>query len=207
MKWGAVCCWFLSMCSPGWASDCLEYKLTPKIVINTPDWSKEVVQPKKTMDLWHGVVVATLVDNYDIVADVNKVDDGFCVGLKTVNAVVGYENFRVNIDIRHKPETCEYKAVLAHEDKHIKTYLSVIDDFKKDLHDSVYAAADSVMPVWVESKDNLDDAIEVLNNRLQVHPELIVVKQKIKAAEEIKNKQVDYMENGADLKKCGVKNI
>ncbi len=195
-----VFCAVLSV--PAWATDCLQFKKIPGVYINTPDWSKTVVQPRAPMDLWHGNVIATFVDNYQIDADVNPVNGGFCIGINSVNAVVGYSDFNVQIDIRHVPGTCEYNAVLAHEDKHIKTYLSVMDDFRGDLQRALYTAADSVMPVFVETRDMADEAIDAINEKFQSHPELILIKQKINAAQEIRNKQVDKDENGADLKGC-----
>ena len=184
------------------ANDCLKFKKNPAVFVNLPDWEKVVVQPKTPMDFWHGNVVATLVDNYDFVADVNPVDDGFCVGLKTVEALVGYSEFIVQIDMRHVPKSCSYNAVLKHEDKHIESYLSVIDDFKPDLQQSMFVAADSVMPVFVKSKDDVDAVIDLFNMEFQKHPEIILLKQKIKAAQEIRNKQIDQNESGAELDKC-----
>lgn len=189
-------------CAGADANDCMQYKKNPGVFINAPDWKKIVVQPKEPMNFWHGNVVATFVDNYDLVTDVNPVDGGFCVGLKSVDSVVGYNNFDVQIDIRHIPNSCEYNAVLKHEDKHIKAYLSVVDDFKADLQRAMFVAADSIMPVFVKSKGDVDAAINMFNQEFQNHPDMIVVKQKIKAAEEIRNKQVDQMESGADLDKC-----
>ena len=189
-------------CAGAGANDCMQYKKNPGVFINTPDWKKIVVQPKEPMNLWHGNVVATFVDNYDFVADVNPVDGGFCVGLKSVDSVVGYNNFDVQIDIRHIPNSCEYNAVLRHEDKHIKAYLSVVDDFKADFQRAMFVAADSIMPVFVKSKGDVDAVINMFNQEFQNHPDMIVVKQKIKAAEEIRNKQVDQMESGAELDKC-----
>ena len=189
-------------CAGAGANDCMQYKKNPGVFINTPDWKKIVVQPKEPMNFWHGNVVATFVDNYDLVTDVNPVDGGFCVGLKSVDSVVGYNNFDVQIDIRHIPNSCEYNAVLRHEDKHIKAYLSVVDDFKADLQRAMFVAADSIMPVFVKSKGDVDAAINMFNQEFQNHPDMIVVKQKIKAAQEIRNKQVDQMESGADLDKC-----
>lgn len=190
---------FLGTC---FAADCVAYKKLPAIYINVPDWNKTIVQPRHEMDKLHGNVVATMVDNYQINADVVPVDGGFCVGLKSVNAVVGYNDFVVNIDIRNVPETCEYNAVLAHEDKHIKTYLSVIDDFKGELQKSVYSAAQSVMPQFVKSRDMVDSVVDDMNMQLQSHPDVVLVKQKIFADVEIKNKQIDRMESGEELKKC-----
>ncbi len=184
------------------ANDCVSYKMTPKITILTPSWTKEVVQPLEPMDLWHGNVIATMVDNYDIVADITSIEDGFCVGVKQVDAEIGYSNFLVQVDIRHIPNTCSYDAVLLHEDQHIREYLSVIDDFKVGLHNALYSAADSVMPVFVSNTDEIDDAIEQLNNKIQSHPEMVIIKQKIKAEEEIRNKRIDKNDSGAALKKC-----
>jgi len=187
---------------PVLADDCLPYKFIPRVVLSTPVWTKEVVQPLKEMDLFHGNVIATMTDNYEIVADITNIEDGFCVSLKAVYADVGYSNFLVQIDIRHVPDTCSYNAVLSHEDEHIRTYLSVIDDYKKELQNSIFSAADSIMPIFVRSSDDIDAAINELNAELQAHPDLILVKQKIKAAEEIRNKKIDQMDTGDSLKKC-----
>lgn len=189
--------------SPAFAyDDCLPYKFTPKVVLDVPVWTKEVVQPLRFMDLLHGNVSATMVDNYDIVADITNIEDGYCVALKAVYATVGYSNFLVQIDIRNKPDTCSYNAVLAHEDQHIRAYLSVIDDYKKELQDSIYNAADSITPIFVRNKEDIDAAITELNAELQAHPDLILVKQKIKAAEEIRNKRIDQQDTGETFKKC-----
>ena len=188
---------FISM--PVMADDCLPYKLTPRVDLDVPNWSKEVVQPLKEMDLLHGNV---MVDNYDIIADITNIEDGFCVSLKYIYANIGYSDFLVQIDIRHEPETCSYNAILAHEDEHIRAYLSIIDDYKKELQDSIYSAADSIMPIFVRNQSDIDAAINELHAELQAHPDLILIKQKIKAAEEIRNKRVDQIDTGQSLKKC-----
>ena len=184
------------------ADDCLAYKMTPRIDITTPQWTKTVVQPLAPMDLLHGNVIATLVDNYDITADITSIEDGFCVALKHVGATIGYSEFDVHIDVRHTPNSCAYDAILSHEDEHIRAYLSVIDDLSTDMHTAVYSAADSVMPVFVATEYDIDAAIDELNARMQSHPDVVLMRQKIRAAEEIRNKHVDTADRGAALKKC-----
>ena len=198
---------FLILCNfilftPVLADDCLSYKQVPKIIINIPDYNKEIVQPNTPMDLWHGNVVATMVDNYEIITDIKNIDNGFCVVLKAVDSLFGYNNFRINIDIRHTPNTCEYNTILKHEEKHINTYLDVVTDFQNELQQSILNAADSIMPVFVKSKQDIDNAVLLMNQELQSHPDLILVKQKIKAAEEIRNKKIDKKNNSDELKKC-----
>ena len=123
-----------------------------------------------------------------------------------MDATVGYSNFLVQIDIRHIPESCTYNAILSHEDQHIRAYLSVIDDFTHELMNAVYTAADSITPIFVQNASDIDAAITELNAELQAHPDLILVKQKIKAAEEIRNKRVDQHDHGQSLQKCFIQN-
>lgn len=184
------------------ANECATYKIKPKIVINIPQWNKSVIQPHESMDLLHGNVVATLVDNYDINTDITSIEDGFCISLKSVYSTIGYSDFLVKIDKRHNKNSCSYNAILNHENKHIDAYLSVIDDYKTDLHNALYSAADSVMPIFIKDTSEIDWAIEKLNNELQSHPNIVLIKQKIHAAEEIKNKNIDIIEDYSELKKC-----
>ena len=184
------------------ADDCLAYKITPRVDVRAPDWTKTVVQPLVPMDLLHGDVVATLVDNYDITADITGIEDGFCVSLKQVQATIGYSDFNVAIDVRHTPNGCAYNAILSHEDEHIRAYLSVIEDLNTEMHDAIYTAADSVTPVFVRDASEIDRAVDTLNTALQSHAEIILMRQKIRAAEEIRNKHVDTADRGDGLKRC-----
>ena len=68
--------------------------------------------------------------------------------------------------------------------------------------DSIYTAADSITPIFVRNANDIDAAINELNAELQAHPDLILIKQKIKAAEEIRNKRVDQHDTGQSLQKC-----
>lgn len=182
--------------------DCMAYKLTPRITVTSPNWSKSVVQPLAHIDLMHGHVAATLIDNYDLTADITPIEDGYCVALKNVDAVIGYNDFTVSIDIRHKPGTCTYDAILDHEDEHIRAYLSVIDDNRKNLHDAVAAAAASIMPIFVRDTADMDSAVSKMNMELSNHPDLILAHQQIRAAQEIRNRRVDQNDPGVRLKKC-----
>ena len=184
------------------ADDCLGYKLTPKITIKTPSWNKQVVQPLQHIDVLHGDVIATLVDNYEITGDITSIEDGFCVGLKNIDVIIGYSDFLVQIDISHKPDSCSYNAVLLHEDEHIRAYLSVIDDNQDLLKQSISSAADSITPIFVKEEKDIESALDKLNEQIQNHPDIILLKQHIKAEEEIRNKHIDQNETGEILKKC-----
>lgn len=182
--------------------DCLGYKLKPKINLTLPVWQKQVVQPLQKMDVLHGEVIATMVDNYEITTDITSIEDGFCVAIKNVDATIGYSDFLVQIDISYKPNTCPYNAILSHEDEHIRAYLSVIDDNTDLIKRSLSDAADSITPIFVKNERDIESVIDELNERIQMHPDMILLKQKLKADEEIRNKRVDQNDTGEQLKSC-----
>ena len=184
------------------ADDCLVYKLKPAVNIKIPTWEKSVVQPLQPMDILHGNVVATFVDEYELTTDITSIEDGFCVALKKVYAIIGYNDFLVQIDKSHKINSCSYNAILQHEDEHIRSYLSVIDDNEKLLNESIIAAAESVIPVFVKNESEIESVIDKFNEELQNHPDIILMKQHIRAEEEIRNKYVDLNDTGENLKQC-----
>jgi hypothetical protein len=184
------------------SDDCLDYKLTPNINIKTPIWEKSVVQPLKPINDLHGNVIATFTDNFEITTDLTSIEDGFCVSLKDIDVLIGYSDFLVQIDLSYKQDTCSYNAVLQHEDEHIRAYLSVIEDNKDLIKKSIQSAADSIMPVFIKNESDIESAIDELNEKLQNHPDIVLLKQHIKADEEIRNKHVDLNDTGETLKKC-----
>ena len=195
-----LCCFCLN--SALYATECTSYKIRPKIKIRVPEYNKQVVQSQKTMDFFHGDVIATMVNNYDIVADIKDVQDGYCVWLKSVEATIGYTDFLVQIDNIHFPQTCSYNAILSHENKHIDAYLSIIEEYKQDIYDSLYSTANTILPIFVKNKSELETVIDEMNIKLQNHPNIVLMIQKIRATEEIKNKTIDQQEDYSELKKC-----
>ena len=181
---------------------CVEYKIHPKITIRNPEYSKTVVLSDVQIDKMHGNVTATMVEDFDLGVDIIPIENGNCVVLKDIVATIGYNDFLVKIDRSHIIGTCPYNAILHHEDKHIGAYLSVIEDLKYDIRDSVFNASNSIMPVFVQKNDDIDVVLEDMNMKIQQHPDLILIKQKINAAQEIRNKRLDQNETGTELKSC-----
>ena len=173
------------------ADDCLIYKLKPKVNINIPNWEKSVVQPLQPMDVLHGNVIATMIDNYEITTDITSIEDGFCVSLKNIDATVGYTDFLVQIDKSNRKDSCSYNAILQHEDEN-----------KKMLQESILSAAESITPIFVREQKDIESVVDKFNEQLQNHPDIVLLKQHIKAEEEIRNKQVDLKDTGETLKKC-----
>ena len=67
---------------------------------------------------------------------------------------------------------------------------------------SLFNAANSITPIFVKNKEDIESAIDKLNEEIQSHPDIVLLKQQLKADEEIRNKRVDQSDTGETLKKC-----
>ena len=192
----------LCVASNVYADECVQYKMVPTAKVKTPKYTTSVIQPINPMDKYHGNVVATLIQDFDLVVDIIAANGGYCVAIKKVDSEIGYNDFEIKIDRSNIRGSCAYNAILNHEKKHINAYLSVIDDLESDIETSVFNAANSVMPIFVNRREDLDNAIEKMNIEIQSHPDIILIKQKINAAVEIRNKRIDQNETNEELNKC-----
>jgi len=184
------------------ADDCLSYKVSPDIEISVPMWSRVIVQPEMQMDLLHGRVAASMVEEYSLSVLAEPVPNGYCIVLTGINATVGYTEFVVQIDSRHRFGTCGYDITLEHEDKHIDAHLSTAKDADKDIKRSIRAAANAIMPIFVKDGDDIDAAMDQMQAAIQNHPDIILMKQKIDADQEIRNKKVDQRDDSHKINKC-----
>lgn len=187
---------------PSFAHNCVSYKTTPIIDLDKPEYETSVFLSHETLDMLHGHVEANLIHNYDLILEMLPTDGGYCVVLKKIEALFGFDKFDVEIDKEHELNSCAYNAVLNHEEKHIDVYLNIIEEFKSEIHDSLFTAADSVMPIFIENESDINFAFEELNQEFASHPDLLLVAQKVNAAQEIRNKQIDQNENNSELYSC-----
>ncbi|MCR4917421.1 MAG: hypothetical protein K5912_00560 [Alphaproteobacteria bacterium] len=202
---------FFCLMSPAFADDCIEYKTNPKITVKEPEWKKTVVLSDEPMDEYHGkyisfklhgVTQANFILKYEINVEFLPVKTGFCAVLKNIDATIGYDNFDIKIDKSHKENICAYNAVLAHEEKHVEAYLSVLRDLSSEINNSILNAGNAVMPVFIENYNDVDTVINMFDKSIKNHPDVVLVTQKLHAAEEIRNKRIDQEETGEDLNKC-----
>lgn len=184
------------------ADDCLQYKVSPDIKVINTKWTQKVVQPDQPMDSLHGTVVASFDEEYDLQVSATPSESGYCVVLNGLSATLGYTSFQVNIDHSHAPDSCEYKMTLDHENEHISSYIKALDGETENMRKSIRFAADSIMPMFVPSLDGVSAALDKMQQELQSHPEIILMKQKLDAQQEILNKKVDEHDDGKRINLC-----
>lgn len=193
------------------ADDCLQYKKTPFVNIKNPEWTKTVELSDDPIDEYegkyfsfktHGITETSFIEKYNIDFKAIPEKDGYCIIVNGVDAIIGYENFLVKIDKSHEINSCSYNAVLKHEEKHIDAYLSILTDMEIDIKNSVFNAMNSVMPIYAPDMESIDSLLDDLYKKLENHPELVLLHQKIHAAQEIRNKRIDQDEDNHELKMC-----
>ena len=185
-----------------YADDCTPFKVIPDVSVSVPAWTKSVVQPDQPMNLLHGNVDATLTEGYSLLTKVEQIDGGYCVVLTGVEAAVGYTSFLIQIDRRHAFGSCGYDATLSHEYEHIRSHLTTIDDSKNEIKSAITRAATSIMPVFVPAGGDMNDALDTMQTAMQNHPDIVLMKQKIDAEQEINDHHVDQRDNGDRIKQC-----
>lgn len=184
------------------ADNCLQYKVSPGVKVINTEWTQKIVQPDQPMDSLHGTVVASFDEEYDLRVSTTASESGYCVALNAMVATIGYTNFQINIDKSHEPNSCEYKMTLDHENEHVSAYIKAFDDESENAKKAIRLAADSIMPVFVPSLDGVSAALDKMQQEFQSHPEIILMKQKLDASQEILNKKVDERDDGKRINMC-----
>jgi hypothetical protein len=188
------------------AGDCLQYKTLPSLKIKVPGFSVSIIQPDRPLNLLHGNVVATFAEEYEIEYGAQRSNGGWCVFIENITAFVGYTDFVVQIDKRHPFDGCEFNAIKEHEDEHIRAHLSVIDDEKEEIEMSIMAAADNILPVFIENESDIERAMGDIESQLQEQPQIKLLRQKLNAEQEIRNKKIDLKDRGWRIRACGERN-
>jgi translation elongation factor EF-G len=192
--------------SPLLAENCLQYKISPNVKVIKTKWVQKVVQPDQPMDSLgfarHGTVETGSEEKYDLQVYTIASENGYCVQLNSLSATLGYTGFQINIRKSYTPDSCEYKVILDHENEHVSAYIKALDNESENIKKAIHLAADSIIPVFVPSLDGVSAALDKIKQEFQSHPEIILMKQKLDAQQEILNKKVDEHDDGRRIYLC-----
>lgn len=188
-------------------SDCIKYKISPRTTFSMPNITKKIVQPIDSFESF-GNVQSNLFSSYETEFDIKLINDGYCYILTKLDSIIGYDEFLIRIDMRYTPDSCAYKKILKHEEGHVQIYSEIINEYKHELQNAIHSAADSIMPIFVDKSVEIKKMKEVVSDalyeKIKKHPDIVLVMNKIKSAEEIRNKKFDEQDRYdiSDLDKC-----
>ncbi len=78
----------------------------------------------------------------------------YCVGLKSVEATIGYKLFRVYVARDLRPGSCEYRTTLDHEQAHVAIYMDQLLQFKPRFENRLQRVAANLKPVQSRSAES-----------------------------------------------------
>lgn len=77
----------------------------------------------------------------------------FCAYPVSYELTIGYADFLVYIDRRYRPGSCEYRAILKHENAHVAIYKNYLKRYLPYIKKQVWDSALRVRPVEVSTPD------------------------------------------------------
>lgn len=110
----------------------------------------------------------------------------YCARAATVDVTVGYPDFVVYVDRKYRPDTCEHRAVVDHENAHIAIYRSILARFAPWVRDRLDDAARRLGPVVVASRAQ---AAKLVQDRLS--EKITPILDKLNEATEAANDRID----------------
>jgi hypothetical protein len=88
----------------------------------------------------------------------------YCVRIDSVRAAIGYDALDVYISERYRRGSCEFKAVLDHEHRHVAVFRNVLVSYAQQVRNALDRAARDHGTMVMASKGN---AAEAMQERLQ----------------------------------------
>lgn len=77
-----------------------------------------------------------------------------CAALANVEVTLTFDDFQVYIDRRYKRGSCEYRAILEHENQHVRLFRDSLERYQWEVRGVVEDAARRISPIIVARPNN-----------------------------------------------------
>ena len=113
----------------------------------------------------------------------------------------GFNDFEIFIDKKYEKDTCEYNAVLEHENHHISDAVAALDDLFDNLKPVLQDVINNIEPIYVENVDDVPQAFDKISDKIVNNKKLRDLDKNFK---EQNSRDASVLDNGPDenLKKC-----
>lgn len=194
-----LCCLFFA-CSC-FAGSCDKYKKSPDVTLSKAD--QKIIIKKSDKDLWPVGGFVNIQPFNSVSPKIGYVFNGkdYCVYLDSVDATVGFRDFEIIIDKKYGKDSCEYNAVLEHENHHIMDAKNALNDIFPKIKKALKNSADLVEPIYAENADAVPYAFEKITNRLTENEKLKELVQEFKDKQTHDAAELDSTPD-EKLKKC-----
>ncbi len=148
------------------------YKSVPKSELLQLD---KLNNPEKTL----GVTVADLLINYSFEFSEHPLSEGVCIDLSKIDFFVGYKNLSVLIDDKYAQNSCEYKAIKEHEQKHIQVYQQELKYYGGLLIDELRNISQTMQPMYFAKLLNHKAFAMNIEEHISTNETIIILREKL----------------------------
>ena len=106
-----------------------------------------------------GLTVSQLQLNGTAKARTTTQGKQICVGISQLDIVLEDPDLTVYIDKKYLPSSCAYKTIREHENYHVAVSQQAMIFFKADIEKALKEAVQSVRPIIITNKDNIQSAL------------------------------------------------
>ncbi|MEH6403976.1 MAG: hypothetical protein V7750_11425 [Sneathiella sp.] len=71
-------------------------------------------------------------------------DGSSCMGIKKIKLSYGFDKMKVYVANKYKKQTCQYKAILKHENTHVKINEDILEEFSKQFRKNMKSKIDGM---------------------------------------------------------------
>ncbi len=180
--------------TPAFSDVCSELKSEIKTNFNDISWKITPVEnfTEKKSESIHGTTKSS-INYYSRLYSyiINTADGGYCLVLNQVDTSFGIPEFEVFIDKKIPKDSCIYNAIYNHELKHIKSDLSLIEDYKNEYYQIVKNLIYKQKPKYIKSENNVSDELDKISKYINESPEMINFIEKIQKEKKYKDSKID----------------
>jgi hypothetical protein len=91
---------------------------------------------------------------------------GYCVYLRSVEGRFGFRRMDVLVASEFRPNSCEYKAVLDHENQHVAINRAAVRDYAPRVRQAIEAALQTLQPRFTrDAQTGSDEKLSALNDQ------------------------------------------
>ena len=160
-----LCCGFVFHADAN-ENSCAKYKKIPEINVERADWKTTVSQSDD--DLWPRAGYVKIEPFSSFLPGVSYAFNGkyYCVILESVSVEIGFNDFNIFVDKKYEKDSCEYNAVLNHENHHINDAVAAFDKIFPEIEIALRDIVNDIEPVYTQDVDEIPVIVENMQNKI-----------------------------------------
>lgn len=134
-------------------------------------------------------------------------DNKACIYPYEIDVYLGYPDMVIYIDKTYGKTSCEYKAILEHENKHVSIYQKNLKKYGMKIGKEMYDIVQELYPVEVQNPAEInevsDNIINDIIHKLKTDDIIVSLENNMESEIELQNKSLDSKESyGFTKGKC-----